>query len=123
MPLMLSILIPVFNEEQAVENTVNQIHRSLTDAGEDFEILLINDASTDGTARILTALTLPGVKVLTQSINRGYSSSLKVGIRQSTGDVIGIIDADGTYPLNEFPRLLKEMRDTKADMVVGKRQK
>ncbi len=120
---MLSILIPVFNEELAIENTVRSLHRSLTDAGEDFEILVIDDASTDKTPEILQALVLPNVHVLHQAINRGYSASLKVGIRHAKGDVLGITDADGTYPVTEFPRFLKEMRETKADMVVGQRPK
>ncbi len=118
---MLSILIPVFNEERVIADTVRSIHRSLTDAGEDFEIVVVDDGSTDGTGDILAGLGLPKVAVLRQPMNRGYSASLKTGIRHSAGEIIGIIDADGTYPVNDFPKLLKEMRETKADMVVGKR--
>lgn len=120
---MFSVLIPVFNEELAIGNTVRSIHRTLSDAGEEFEILVIDDASTDGTAGILAKIGLENVKVLRQTVNRGYSASLKVGIRHAAGDVLGITDADGTYPVDEFPRLLAEMRASRADMVVGQRPK
>lgn len=120
---MISILIPAFNEEQSIETTVTTLHRILTEAREEFEILVINDGSTDGTAAILKRLSLPGFRAIHSSQNNGYSFSLKTGIRHSKGDLIGMVDADGTYPITEFPKLLSRMRETEADMVVGARTK
>lgn len=120
---MFSLLIPVFNEEGAVSDTVRRAHGILTGLGEPFEIVVVDDGSTDGTPDILRGIDLPHVVIVGHQLNRGYGASLKTGIRHSQGDVLGIADADGTYPLEELPTLLAEMRATGADMTVGARTK
>lgn len=120
---MFSLLVPVFNEERVIDETVRALSDTLSKGGEPFEIVVIEDGSTDRTPEILRALRIPHVHVITHPRNRGYGSSMKTGIRHSQGEVIGTVDADGTYPLEEFPALLAEMRHTKADMVVGARTK
>jgi glycosyltransferase involved in cell wall biosynthesis len=119
---MFSLLIPVFNEEGAVEATIRRAYDALKAMGEPFEILVINDGSTDGTAKVLKNLkNLSHVQVIERPENVGYSAALKLGIRSSTGEVIGITDADGTYPVEKLPDMLKEMKEKKVDMVVGAR--
>src|SRR5947209_6944767 len=120
---MLSLLLPVFNEENAIEGTVRTLLETLSATREEFEIVIIDDGSTDGTKAILSQLRAPHVEVLHHPLNRGYSASLKTGIRHSRGELIGIVDADGTYPIKDFPHLLTTLRETKADMVVGARTK
>ena len=120
---MLSLIIPVYNEKESIAETVRSVHAVLSGAGEAFEILVINDGSTDGSAEILKTLSLPGMTVITHPTNHGYGASMKTGIRRAKGERIGIIDADGTYPINDFPKLLKTMNETGADMVVGARTK
>jgi len=120
---MLSLLIPVFNEQEAIEDTVRTAHDVLSQQGEEFEIVIIDDGSTDQTPEILSGIDLPDVHVFTHTPNRGYGSCMKTGIRHSKGDLIGITDADGTYPLQDFPKLLSALRERKADMVVGARTK
>lgn len=122
---MLSILIPVFNEEQAIEETIRSLCKTMGGTGEPFEVCAVNDGSKDRTGEILARLAkeLPQLHVLTHPENRGYSASLKTGIRHSHGEHIGMIDADGTYPIAEFPVLIKQLKDTDADMVVGARTK
>ena len=122
---MLSILIPVYNEEQAIEETIRSLCRAMAGSGEPFEVVAVNDGSRDRTGDILGKLSkeMAQLKVLTHPENRGYSASLKTGIRHSTGDCIGMVDADGTYPIAEFPALLADMKAAAADMVVGARTK
>lgn len=120
---MLSVLIPAFNEEQAIETTVRRAHVALATAESPFEIIVVDDGSTDGTPDILRSLALPHVRVVTHARNRGYGASMKTGIRRSRGSLIATVDADGTYPLEDFPRLLRELRAGQADMVVGARVK
>ena len=72
---------------------------------------------------MLSGLSMPSLHVITHPQNRGYGSSMKTGIRQSKGNIIGTVDADGTYPLSMFAALLTEMKHTNADMVVGARTK
>ena len=118
---MFSLIIPVFNEETAIEQTVRTACETLRDAGEAFEILVVDDGSTDGTAAVLAAMGIPEVTVYAHARNTGYGASIKTGIRRSQGDILGIVDADGTYPIRQFPVLLRIMRERTADMVVGAR--
>lgn len=120
---MISLLIPVFNEERAIDDTIRRSVDTLSKTGEEFEIVVINDGSTDGTAHILQSLELPQVIIINQPNNRGYGASIKTGIRKSKGDLLATVDADGTYPIEDFPHLLNTLKQTQADMVIGARIK
>lgn len=120
---MLSILIPTFNEEQAIDTTIRHVHAAFTAIADPFEIVVIDDGSTDRTPEILKGITLPELQIITHPRNRGYGASMKTGIRRSRGSLIATIDADGTYPIEKFPQLLQELRTREADMVVGARVK
>lgn len=113
----LSVVIPVYNEERAIVQTVDQIRHCLDMADVDFEIITVNDGSSDSTYSILR--TLPGIRVLHHPVNLGYGASLKTGIRHAKHPLIAIIDADGSYPIERLPDLVHLAED--ADMVVGAR--
>jgi glycosyltransferase involved in cell wall biosynthesis len=110
-----SVLIPAFNEEGAIAATLSAV---LAQAPQftDLEIIVINDGSTDRTAEI--ARSMP-VTLLEHPSTRGYGAALKTGLRQAKFDVVVIADADGTYPLDEIPRLVAAMES--CDMAVGAR--
>src|SRR3990167_6815910 len=118
---MLSILIPTFNEEQAIETTIRHVHAAFAAMADPdpFEIVVIDDGSTDRTPAILKGIALPELQIIAHPRNRGYGASMKTGIRRSRGSLIATIDADGTYPIEKFPQLLQELRLRGADMVVG----
>ena len=120
---MLSVLLPVFNERESIETVVRSLHEILTREQMEFELVVINDGSTDGTGDMVPALTLSNVHVITHPRNTGYGASLKTGIRRSKGDVIAMMDSDGTYPVESLPLLLKTLREKEVDMVVGARTK
>lgn len=111
-----SLIIPAFNEESAVQQVVRAARDLLEDHGYRVEIIIVDDGSTDGTAR---AAQLAGARVLQHRSNRGYGAALKTGITAATHDIIAIIDADGTYPPKYLPVMLEELE--RADMVVGAR--
>ena len=113
--ISVSVLIPAFNEEGSLATTVEAILRHRA-AFREMEIIVINDGSRDRTGEI--ARTLP-VALIEHEINRGYGASLKNGMRQAKGEFILIADADGTYPLEDIPRLAAEAGG--CDMVVGAR--
>ncbi|HAI98126.1 TPA: glycosyltransferase family 2 protein [Candidatus Peribacteria bacterium] len=120
---MISLLIPVFNEERAIEDTILRAQRALTQTGEEFEIVVVDDGSTDDSGKIISGLLLPMLRVFRNQQNRGYGTAMKVGLRQAKGDVIATVDADGTYPIEDFPKLIAHLKATGADMVVGARTK
>lgn len=112
----LTIVVPVYNEALAVESVVSEVSREL--AGSDFtwEILFVDDGSTDDSAVILEKL---GQKVIRHDVNKGYGAALKTGIRAAESPYVAIIDADGTYPPAEIKTLMA-IRD-KAPQIVGER--
>lgn len=90
-----SVVIPALNEEEAIQAQVRAIQRVLDAERMDYEIIVIDDGSSDRTAeRAVEA----GARVLRHLENRGYGASLKTGIDAAQFDTIVISDADGTYP-------------------------
>ena len=114
----ISIIIPVYNEEKAVKETIDSIKEIMNHIKEySYEIIAVDDCSKDKSGEILDKI--QGIKVLHNKPNRGYGASLKRGIEEARGDWILIIDADGTYPTNEIPHLIKYLNGY--DMVIGAR--
>ena len=114
--LSLSIVIPAYNEEGAVRQTIEDVRAEMDATGVPYEIIVIDDGSSDRTMEIAQST---GVIVDTNQVNTGYGASLKRGIRQAQYDYVAIIDADGTYPARYLPPMLKLCRTQ--DMVVGDR--
>lgn len=114
--LPVTIIIPAFNEEDSVARQVESVRRILKDEGITHEIIVVDDGSVDCTAQ--QALHAHA-RLLQHPENRGYGASLKTGILAAEYETILIIDADGTYPVEEMPNLLAHMQH--ADMVVGAR--
>jgi glycosyltransferase involved in cell wall biosynthesis len=115
-----SIVVPCYNEEDGIEQTVNELRSSLK-SSTNYEIVIVNDGSTDSTARILENLAQSDqtLRIANHNRNRGYGAALKTGIRHANSELIVITDADGTYPNDRIPDLVNETRN--ADMVVGAR--
>lgn len=112
----LSVVIPAHNEERAVRETVEEVRRVLTELPIDFDIIVVDDGSTDDTHAQAQA---SGADVIHSSDNAGYGATLKKGIAAGNSKYVAILDADGTYPPSDLPIML-EMAG-KADMVVGDR--
>jgi glycosyltransferase involved in cell wall biosynthesis len=117
----LSVLIPVFNEERTVEEIVGRV-RAANTGGLEREIILVNDASTDGTTAALQRIQHNAdVKILTHPRNRGKGAAIRTAIEQATGDIILIQDADLEYNPSDYPKLLAPILDGRADVVYGSR--
>ena len=111
-----SIVIPAYNEEDAIATQIKSIQSVMNDTAWRYEIIVVNDGSTDSTAE---RANISDVKLLSFPENRGYGASLKTGITTARAEIIVIIDADGTYPCEAIPEMLA--RSDKYDMVVGSR--
>ena len=114
--LSLSVVIPAYNEEGAVRETIDDVHRVLSEAGVEFEVIVVDDGSTDATLEVARNTQ---AKVLMNQVNSGYGATLKRGVRDAKHEYIAILDADGTYPARYLPEMLELCRDQ--DMVVGDR--
>ena len=112
----ISVVIPAFNEEAGIAAVIAELRRILEEQQVSPEIIVIDDGSTDGTAR--NALSA-GARLLQHRSNRGYGAALKSGIANASNELIVITDADGTYPAEYIPKLLEQL--DRADMVVGAR--
>jgi glycosyltransferase involved in cell wall biosynthesis len=112
----LSVVIPAFNEENGIGAVLQELDATLRRHGISAEYLVVDDGSEDGTA---TAAAAAGARVLQHRSNRGYGASLKTGIRAAHHEIIAITDADGTYPSEAIPEMLRRLEH--ADMVVGAR--
>jgi len=117
--LNLSIVVPVYNEEKVIVSTVNSLNEVLrTSKIEQYEIVVVNDGSIDNTSTVLESISQDCI-IINHEKNRGYGASLKTGIKSSKFDFIAIIDADGTYPIKSFSKLIKYIPEF--DMVIGTR--
>ncbi len=122
-----TVVVPCYNEEGAVAETVDAISSVLNIAASDAsapfdsEMIFVNDGSKDRTLEILNALKKnnPRLRVIDNGTNCGYGASLKRGIAQASYDKIVITDADGTYPNERIPEIARELDNY--DMVIGAR--
>ena len=115
----LTIIVPVYNEEHAVEETVHQLCALLDGAGGEHRLIVVEDGSTDDTRSRLEAIRHPRLKVLAHSRNRGYGAALKTGILAARTPLVAITDADGTYPNDRIFELAARLGNR--SMVVGAR--
>lgn len=119
---LLSVVIPAFNEEVAIAGIVARVlaqRDALASAGmQGPEVIVVDDGSRDRTAVI--AQGLDGVRVIRHDVNRGYGAALKTGLAHAGGELVGFVDADGTYPPEHFPQLCA-VALAGADLVIGSR--
>lgn len=115
--MKLSVVIPVYNEISTIEEILNRVRS----APQDKEIIVIDDASTDGTREWLEKLTVEDVKVLFHSQNKGKGAALRTGFEQATGNIVIIQDADLEYDPRDYDCLIGPILDGRADVVFGSR--
>lgn len=116
----LSILIPVFNERHTVELLLKRVEAVPYDK----EIILVDDASTDGTREILERLARDHrdqVRLFLHAQNRGKGAAIRTAVEHVTGDVAIIQDADLEYDPKDYPALLEPILEGHADVVFGNR--
>ncbi|HYU09212.1 MAG TPA: glycosyltransferase family 2 protein [Gemmatimonadales bacterium] len=117
--LLLSVVVPAFNEAATVEAALRRVREVPLRV----EIIVVNDASTDGTREILDQLARDGVvdQVIHHDRNRGKGAGIRSGIAAATGDALVVQDADLEYDPTDLPALLQPISTGKADAVYGSR--
>jgi len=117
--MKISVVIPVFNERDTIEQIVHAVRAA--DVA-DIEIVVVDDASTDGTQQVLKErVSSLADQIIYQSRNMGKGAALRAGFAAATGDVILVQDADLEYNPADYPTLLEPILSGKADAVFGSR--
>ncbi|NLG50892.1 MAG: glycosyltransferase family 2 protein [Chloroflexi bacterium] len=119
----LSVVIPAYNEEDGIADIIERVlavRPALARAGVPrLELIVVDDGSADDTAAIVARY--PDVHLVKHPVNKGYGAALKTGFCAASGELVGFLDADGTYPPELFPALCQEAIQG-ADLVVGSRR-
>ncbi len=120
--LLLSVVIPAYNEEKRLGATLIRMLEYFDTKPYGFEILVIDDGSTDGTARVVDAVaeTRPEVRLLQYDRNRGKGYAVRFGMLRATGDRVLFSDADLATPIEEVEKLLASL-DASNDVAIGSR--
>jgi glycosyltransferase involved in cell wall biosynthesis len=121
--LLLSILIPVYNERTVVERSLAQVLAAPLPEDMDRELIVVDDCSTDGTAQILDRLAAadPRIQLTRKSVNEGKGAAVRTAIELARGDFCVVQDADLEYDPSEYSKLLRPLLDGHADAVFGSR--
>ena len=119
----LSIIIPCFNEKKTIEKILARADQSLKKYNIlNYEILIVDDSSNDGTIEILKNLTKNGkIKVYFHEVNLGKGAAIHTGLKYATGDITMIQDADLEYDPLDYEKLLRPFFEANADIVYGSR--
>lgn len=117
--MLLSVIIPCYNEKNTIEKLVQAV---LNSSYQNQEIIIIDDFSTDGTKEILQQKISPRVhKIIYKNQNQGKGSAIATGIKEASGDIILIQDADLEYDPKEYLKIVSPIIEDKADVVYGSR--
>jgi hypothetical protein len=119
---VLSVVIPAYNEEDGIAEIAERVlsvRENLKASGvADLELLVVDDGSADNTAGV--AESINGVRLIRHEQNKGYGAALKTGFSKASGELIGFLDADGTYPPEYFPQLCEKALNG-TELVIGSR--
>jgi glycosyltransferase involved in cell wall biosynthesis len=120
----LSLVIPAYNEQEVIPTLLQRVEASLNQLGRPYEVIIIDDGSTDQTPRLLAeAMTSrPWLRVLRMQKNAGQSAAFEAGFDAARGEVIATIDADLQNDPEEIPRLVPLLDEHKVDMITGWRK-
>lgn len=118
--LKVSIIIPVYNEENHIEKIIPQVQKAPVDIEK--EIIIVDDGSTDKTAKILKKYQkFKNIKIIFQTKNKGKGSAIRRGLKETRGEIILIQDADDEYSVQDYPKILEPIIRGKAKVVYGSR--
>lgn len=117
--LDVTVVLPAYNEEGHIRGEVERITSALKESPYEFEILIIDDGSVDGTAAAVEGM--PFVRLLRFPVNRGSGTARRVGSSQARGRYVAWTDADMTYPNERIPEFIDHLENGHADQVVGAR--
>ncbi|WP_322991006.1 glycosyltransferase family 2 protein, partial [Hoeflea sp.] len=114
----ISLIIPAYNEAAIIQATVGELDAFMKRAmpGRTYEIIVVDDGSTDGMADKLTALDMPNLRVERHARNRGRGAGVRTGFAVAVGEYVVTLDSDLSYSPDHIPRMLAPLEEGKADI-------
>lgn len=119
--MRLSILIPLYNEAATIEELLTRVMATALPSGVEREIVVVDDGSSDGSADIVRKMKKAGLVFIQHPRNVGKGAALRTAIRNATGEIGLIQDADLEYDMADYPQLLAPLLNGSADVVYGSR--
>lgn len=121
--MKISVIIPAYNEEKRIEKAIHTVSSYMEENFDDYEIIIVDDGSTDRTKEKAIAAASSNVLVLSYDKNRGKGGAVKHGVLSSTGDIIVFTDADLPYPVYNIKNSYDILKNKSCDYVLGIRKK
>jgi dolichyl-phosphate beta-glucosyltransferase len=120
---MFSIVIPAYNEEKRINGSLSDACAYVNDFGMECEIIVVDDGSSDGTARIVEhiAKAVRNVRLVRYEKNKGKGHALRTGVLETKGDFVLVMDADLSTPMDELRKLLPYLSGGGFDIAIGSR--
>lgn len=119
---MLSIIIPAYNEEKNIKNTLNKLFKSVKNIDKQLEIIVVCDGCKDNTAQEAKKVIITGLKILEYPKNQGKGYALAYGAKKSNGQYITLLDAGGDFDPSSVDKFVKLMEVFDADIVIGSKR-
>lgn len=120
--MKISLVIPAYNESTIIEHTVRTAMARMAQVDPDYEIVVVDDGSTDGTPDLLRAMEDVHLRLEGYSPNRGKGAAVRAGMLAARGDYVFCTDADLAYGLENIPAMLRKLEETGCDLVIGSRR-
>lgn len=118
----ISLVIPAYNESEIILDTIRAASAKLAELAEEYEVLVVDDGSTDGTARLVRECGDPRVRLEGYTPNRGKGRAVRTGMLAARGEIILCTDADLAYGVDVFAAMLERFRAGDAGLVIGSRR-
>ncbi len=120
--MRLSLVIPAYNESSIMRDTLTAVTAALTAVDSDYELIVVDDGSSDDTAALVRAFPDPHVRLESYQPNRGKGCAVRTGMLSARGDYVFYTDADLAYGLDDISPMLEKFSATGADLVIGSRR-
>ncbi len=118
----ISVIIPCYNEENTISQVIIKVEKSLSNLNIDYEIIVVDDYSNDDSSNKLLELeNLKKIKLFTHKQNLGKGAAISTGLKNISGDIVLIQDADLEYSPDDYKKLILPFNEANADVVYGSR--
>lgn len=120
---MISVVIPAYNEEKRIKGSLSETCTCLENSGMNYEIIVVDDGSSDGTSRLLESVStdFPKMRLVRYEKNRGKGHALRTGVLVTKGERVLVMDADLSTPIEELPKLMAHLSDGGFEIAIGSR--